>query len=149
MRADFRILENGDYYAKRVIPLRHDGDAVRDLAYAQTNAQTSSDEDVASVASAQSESQTGALVAQATGTSDEADHSAAVPAATAAEPTKEVPPAPETSPSSDNAGDHVTQPASTTELPHTASAQPLIALLGMFSIAAAGTVYFFRRRRHI
>jgi LPXTG-motif cell wall-anchored protein len=127
---EFKLEKNGNYYAKRVIPMREGMNRNRELAYSTlhdqgaplaTNATSGSDATSGTGASGAGAA-AGAGAAVGSGASSEADAST-----TAAN-------------SSSDTGKHES-------LPQTASNQPLLLLLGTLALAAAGVLAVSRRLR--
>src|SRR5262245_34641697 len=147
MKAEFKVLDNGSMYAKRVIPIRNDEQADRRLAYAHSNAaayQAAVDRDDDGDVDATNASYSGEPSHENTLRSD-----ANAQTQTTTDQTNQT-----NSTESSNATNGDTQVNDTdTEhspdhaLPDTASHMPLAALLGI-GLLGAGVVAWTRRPRH-
>jgi len=139
IRAEFKVLENGSFYAKRVIPIRSDQDAARHVAYAKTNSEAlyasnddDEDDDVDAQAVAYADNDRDDQ--KNTLRSDEnAEHSTTTDA------------------DKDDDNDHMNtteaEHPSDEALPETASSQPIVALFGAIALIGAGLIAWSRRPR--
>lgn len=120
---EFRMEKDGQYYARRVIPVRGGANPGRELAYSKLHEEG---EPVAQTESSGSTTEPTGATSGESGT----EHVGAAGAAGAAEAHD----------ASKEEGSHET-------LPQTASGQPLILAFGVFAIALAGALAFVRRLR--
>jgi LPXTG-motif cell wall-anchored protein len=146
MKAEFKVLDNGSLYAKRVIPIRNDEQADRRLAYAHSNAaayqaavdrEEQEDAAAASYSGEPSHENTLRSDANAQTTTTTTDHTTTTDQTNAT-----------TASSGDS--DHMdatgAERSSDESLPDTASHMPLAALLGI-GLLGAGIVAWARRPR--
>lgn len=144
MKTEFKLMDNGDYYATRVIPVRDDDDIAAMTAMIDRDG-------VDQTASRTTVGDEGSPVAYNAGAADRvvADrNSAAYYASEAAASTPtDAERAEALKAEQTRDSEAATKPAAgETSLPQTASNQPLLALLGVVALASAGLIAFRRRR---
>jgi hypothetical protein len=129
MKAEFKVLDNGAFYAKRVIPIRTDQDQARRVAYAKTNEETMLADNEAAEHGPEVEGEPASASSHETHENTLRSDSEAT-----------------TTNSSDN--DHMstseTERPSDETLPDTASHEPLAAMLGLI-LVGAGLIAWSRR----
>jgi hypothetical protein len=137
MRAEFKVMENGSYYAKRVVPIRGDEESQRRVAYAHMGAndtyagvETSDDDDA------------GVTAVNASHDSEEAESNADA-REDAAERQREA------SATNANQNDEDTMTADNEDgtMPNTAGNAPLLAVLGVLALVGGGLTWLWRPRR--
>ena len=126
MRAEFKVMENGSYYAKRVVPIRGDEESQRRVAYAHMGAndtyagvETSDDDDA------------GVTAVNASHESEEAESNADARDATNA----------------NHDDDTMTADNEDGTMPNTAGSEPLLAVLGVLALVGGGLTWLWRPRR--
>lgn len=128
MRTEFRVLDNGDQYAQRIVPLR--GAELEEWKERTAYLHTDSETETIVTTDHTSDAEPTYVTAQSTGTTDDD--------ATRSDVTTDR-----------QADASVTNDGMDDDrevLPQTASAQPLLALLGLLAVGSAGAFWIRRRR---
>jgi uncharacterized surface anchored protein len=139
MRVEFRILENGQYYAERIVPMR--GGSVKGGEMATADESSSGDQDSHVVAAGYTPATNG-TDAQSAQNADPSAQNQGTPATPSTPTTQDQGTTPTTS--TDASTSTTDDPK---KLPKTATARPLMLLLAVIAFAFAGVSMYVRRKR--